>query len=1206
MTEFNKNLHETKVPAPQTILHSPDYFKTSASETNTDLSSVAVLENGWVFASKSTSSHIVVISPQGQMKSLEEIFPNIRTSFTCRKIIQLALVALKTSDRNFIGTEAFVKQFGGVNLNKIIAQFVPGLDASKDREEIQKLAVKILQQTSLSQKKTVDSWFLSPSDLKDHHIGMVSDEQLIKRPTTVMSVDGNIVTLEIMGEAVALAVDGPDLKNWKKSPSEVLPLFKNKTGIYAVSDGQTITRIYNKNESGFERQIRALSDPRPVLDPSDGDTVYFTENGKLHKFSLTGMESGFLNSETIDLLDVDNIQQVIMDPRGNFLIVKHGDNQLTIFDKKSRTKHYAFAGIKSNVGADKAGNLYFVDDNNQLRIITTNFAQFDPEQMSRMLEEQRQKMKALLSEIEQLDIDNIVANDLEEKVTALQRKQEKTVSNDDIKEALKVKLEGEFLPLVQSATDEQALLKLEAKLSVLRKKDPYQQYPEAFATVQQAFERRRNEFKAKVLVEAVEDLEQRVRLATTIEQSIAVAQRLEEVRQMRQSANLQVLEGDLRNKVQTSLEHSSERIVELQKEFQGQLVTSLEGMLSEMEAAIQPALSINELSELEKDPVVERFNSRLNLVTDAKERRRLRVAWGEIRQKKRSEIQTKTDERKREQEARVEEVVREIAEALRELQEDIDAVLGETEGRINLEAWAFNHPRSERVRQLINHLPESRRADYDQQYLSLLRERVQRFEQEKEATKTIEREKVRVLAGEAFPTFRDRQILFSPGWVTPIVWGTDGKKIDFSKLTADQRAEYKGELAFESQNAGIWRSGVYMNMRVDDSDPRYQKAKARAETHFNPKREVPPLSRELRMTEYTLEVLGNMARNLRAQLGLDKQLNRVRTPRGLLIMQGDAGVGKDFNIDAFGALTNYEVVNIPCRKTMDPEDLTSEFRFDPKKGTYRVPAKFAEALSKPGVIINLIEINAMPAEVTKMLNSVFDYRRTLYFTQGEDPDYVELNTNGIGQKIEVHPDNLLIGTMNPENYIGTQPLAQEFKSRARVIEVDYQPYNVIEKVNGEYERVNVETQTVPSGKSTEGFTKVRKRPDEAFILAQRAEDLRTLNKEEFTKLWNHAVNGDAVNGGDIFATPERLQAISALDLLVRIANKVRQAYRAYQRNESNDIVEFVFTQRETEEIIFDLEEFDQKSVKNAVKLVVLPKIGEYEQRQRVEQLIDAA
>lgn len=323
-------------------------------------------------------------------------------------------------------------------------------------------------------------------------------------------------------------------------------------------------------------------------------------------------------------------------------------------------------------------------------------------------------------------------------------------------------------------------------------------------------------------------------------------------------------------------------------------------------------------------------------------------------------------------------------------------------------------------------------------------------------------------------------------------------------------------------------------------------------------------------------------------------------------MQGDAGVGKDFDIDVFGAMTNYEVVNIPCRKTMDSEELTLEFRFNPKRGTYRVPAKFAEALSRPGVIINLVEINAMPAEVTKMLNSVFDYRRTLYFTQGEDPDAVELNTHGIGQKIEVHPDNVFIGTMNPENYIGTQPLAQEFKSRARVMDVDYQPYNVIEKANGEYDRVAVETQTIPSHKSHEGFIKIRKRPDEAFILSQRVEDLKTLSKEEFTQLWNHIVNSDAINGGDSLASDERKKALKALDLLIRIANKVRQAYRAYQRNESNDIVEFVFTQRETEEIIFDLKAFDEKSVKAAVKLVVLPKIGEYEQRKRVEQLIDAA
>ena len=57
--------------------------------------------------------------------------------------------------------------------------------------------------------------------------------------------------------------------------------------------------------------------------------------------------------------------------------------------------------------------------------------------------------------------------------------------------------------------------------------------------------------------------------------------------------------------------------------------------------------------------------------------------------------------------------------------------------------------------------------------------------------------------------------------------------------------------------------------------------------------------------------------------------------RGILILQGEAGTGKNVMVDMLANLANREVIQIACNENTVKEDLTYEFYYDPEKGTYK-------------------------------------------------------------------------------------------------------------------------------------------------------------------------------------------------------------------------------------------------------------------------------
>ncbi len=298
-------------------------------------------------------------------------------------------------------------------------------------------------------------------------------------------------------------------------------------------------------------------------------------------------------------------------------------------------------------------------------------------------------------------------------------------------------------------------------------------------------------------------------------------------------------------------------------------------------------------------------------------------------------------------------------------------------------------------------------------------------------------------------------------------------------------------------------------------------------------------------------------RNLERFVSLVKE--QLMYSEGILILEGDAGVGKNFLVEVFSALTNRPLYIIPCNSKMEKEDITFVYEFDPKRGTKRAYSDLIKALQTPGAVIYFDEINTLPAGMVKLFNSLFDYRR-----------YLTLPT---GEVIRAHREVILVGGMNPQNYLGVSELPQDIKSRADIIFVDYPPF---EDEKGIYH------------------------PDEAIILKDHVRELLHLTLEEFIYLWHSVVNG--IKTEPLKGQEELEDILWKLFELLKIANAIRKAYRAYQTQQSEEPVDFVFSIRDTIRCARRLDR--QPNVKGLVLENILPKVGSPLEREIIKSIVE--
>lgn len=308
-------------------------------------------------------------------------------------------------------------------------------------------------------------------------------------------------------------------------------------------------------------------------------------------------------------------------------------------------------------------------------------------------------------------------------------------------------------------------------------------------------------------------------------------------------------------------------------------------------------------------------------------------------------------------------------------------------------------------------------------------------------------------------------------------------------------------------------------------------------------------------------------------------MNRQRERgQGVVIIQGDAGTGKNKIVDHLAYLTCRPLFRFTCSAGKDEQDLKYLLEYDSKRGTYRIKSTVVEALETPGAILEFDEINTLKPEVAKILNSLFDHDRALFL--GEDKEVVRAANEVV-----------MVGLQNPQHYMGVKPLAETIKSRARIMEITYPPF---EK--------DGETSNEPK----------QYRSDEAMILRQYVANLKELDQNEFQLLWDNVVNGKSDPRAADFLTTDRQESIEDLKEIVTLANKIREAYRAYYEGKSDEPIKFVFSLRESVEAAYELADVEltekekyqgMTRAKKAVQEVILPKIPIGEERIYLSTLI---
>lgn len=337
-----------------------------------------------------------------------------------------------------------------------------------------------------------------------------------------------------------------------------------------------------------------------------------------------------------------------------------------------------------------------------------------------------------------------------------------------------------------------------------------------------------------------------------------------------------------------------------------------------------------------------------------------------------------------------------------------------------------------------------------------------------------------------------------------------------------------------------------------------QKAETGRKTHLPKSPERNPFFVEM---PYAVERMAEQAQNLNRQ---------AEKNEGILIMVGDAGAGKNLMNDHYAYLTNRPIFRFTCSAGKEEQDLKYLLEFDPQKGTYRISSTLVEALQTPGAILELDEINTLKPEIAKILNSLLDYRRTLYF--GENNLHIKA-AEGV----------LIVGLMNPEDYAGVEPLPETIRSRARMMEVGYPPY--FEQKDG----------------------RNYFRADEAMVLRQYLPELKSLHPKEFLLLWDQIINGRSSSLVESIITRERELRIKQLNDIVYVANKTRSARNDYLSGISEEPVEFIFSLRESVVMAQDLADIkpdDEEGTKKIIEDVVLSKIPRGEKKIKMQDLVN--
>jgi MoxR-like ATPase len=169
-----------------------------------------------------------------------------------------------------------------------------------------------------------------------------------------------------------------------------------------------------------------------------------------------------------------------------------------------------------------------------------------------------------------------------------------------------------------------------------------------------------------------------------------------------------------------------------------------------------------------------------------------------------------------------------------------------------------------------------------------------------------------------------------------------------------------------------------------------------------------------------------------------------------LLLEGDTGAGKTMFPMAYASMNCIPYYSIPCDVSIDPRALFGKMMPTDRVGEFQWVDGPVTELVRYGGILNISEVNFMPAKIAASLYQLLDHRRSLTLLEHE------------GETIKAHPDLLIVADYNPK-YRGTMDLNIAFANRF-----------AIKRPWGYHD--DVETSIVKSPELLDLVRKIRKEP----------------------------------------------------------------------------------------------------------------------------------
>lgn len=231
--------------------------------------------------------------------------------------------------------------------------------------------------------------------------------------------------------------------------------------------------------------------------------------------------------------------------------------------------------------------------------------------------------------------------------------------------------------------------------------------------------------------------------------------------------------------------------------------------------------------------------------------------------------------------------------------------------------------------------------------------------------------------------------------------------------------------------------------------------------------------------------------------------------KGMTLMLGEAGTGKNIAAEYFAANTNRPFHWFPCGRGMEAIDLVAHYEFTTEEGTKRFLTDLVRGIQTPGAVVMIDEVNSLKPEVQAMLHGLGDGSRTMKYD---------------GINIPVAEDVLIIIAGNPATYGSAGNLGEALLSRTRG-----------QSMVMEYPALTKGELVARKEKWSKEFLEQREQEDntlkdyvcdEAVVLYGELNEFSGLTEEEFSLLWDVVVN--EVSQGSKITEVEKNEKLSKL------------------------------------------------------------------------------